>query len=49
MMSHNTFMFLHTQSTEHNLSDACGHTERKVNHISEQGLDRQAASVSSIR
>lgn len=45
MMSHSTFMFLHTQSTEHNLSDACGHTgmdERKVNHISEQG---QAGSI----
>lgn len=51
-MSHDTVVFVHTQITENNLSDVCGHTsrdERKVNHVAEQGLDRQAASVSSLR
>lgn len=38
-MNYSTIMFLHIQSTEHNLSDICGHTdkhERKVNHVAEQ-------------
>lgn len=51
-MCHRTVMFLHTCSTEQHLSEVCGHTDmakRKVNHITEQGLDRQAASVNSLR
>lgn len=44
-------MLLYTCSTDH-LSEVHGHTDmakRKVNHITEQGLDRQAASVNSLR
>lgn len=51
-MSHNTAMILHTCNMEHNFSEVCGHTDmakRKVNHTAEQQVNRQAASVNSLR